>query len=551
MALIPIENGTDISGLTVSADDLIPGTTYYAFVRSDCDGDGYSTWAATSFYIGYCLVTSTSTINGISNFTTTNGLTNISNATGPGTYNDYTAQSVSMYESGTVNFSITSANGTTGMGVWVDWNNDLDFGDDGEHVYNSGEYLDMTTGSITVPIGTAIGSYRMRVVANWLSTNPTPCGDLGNQAYGEAEDYTFIVSELPDCVPPSNFTATVTSLTTATLNWTVISPSSDGYEYVITSTPDEPTESGTVTMETSAELTDLTFGTVYAYVRANCGDDGYSLWTGPIAVTVFEGDEPCTAIAEPCTAIALEVMGECVFETFDNTGASTSDNPNIPAPECAFYQGSDMWFTITVPANGIVMIDGMPGSLTDCGMAVYSGTSCEGQLTLIDCDDDSSDNGAMPYIEINDPNLGDSTLYIRFWEYGGKVSGTFGICVTSPCSAPSNILVVTSDDVATASWSSAGDDVTYTWEVRTSGDAGSGPDGLVHTGTTDATTIDITGLEYLTPYNFYVSTNCSEDVSSPYLGALEAFVLIEEGCMDTERKVVWIQKPVTTILMLW
>jgi hypothetical protein len=43
------------------------------------------------------------------------------------------------------------------------------------------------------------GNYRMRIVGNWLSTSPTPCGDLGSAGYGEAEDYTFTVIPLSNC----------------------------------------------------------------------------------------------------------------------------------------------------------------------------------------------------------------------------------------------------------------------------------------------------------------------------------------------------------------
>ncbi len=59
-------------------------------------------------------------------------------------------------------------------------------------------------------------------------------------------------------------------------------------------------------------------------------------------------------------------------------------------------------------------------------MEIYSGT-CSG-LTAIECDDDDSDNGAMPKIDKFGLTPG-STIYIRFWEYGGDAEGTFGICV--------------------------------------------------------------------------------------------------------------------------
>lgn len=148
----------------------------------------------------YCEVTSTSTEFGIDDFSTTGGVDNISNlGTGPGGYTDYSSQYVSQYPGDSIDFSIQGFESglTYGFGIWVDWNGNGSFDDAGEHVYNSGTYLNAATGTITVPPGTPPGDYRMRVVAHWLATSPTPCGNLGHVGtemdYGEAEDYTFVV----------------------------------------------------------------------------------------------------------------------------------------------------------------------------------------------------------------------------------------------------------------------------------------------------------------------------------------------------------------------
>src|SRR5690606_9193328 len=212
-----------ITDTSVTLTDLTAETHYQFYVRQDCGDDDTSIWTGPfPFFTGYCAVTSTSTTYGIGNFVTTGGITNISNATGPGSYNNYTSQSVSQFEGGApVNFTITSANGgTCGMGIWIDWNNDMDFTDDGEQVYNSQGYINPGSGSITIPAGTPVGNYRMRVVANWLSGTATPCGGLGNAPYGEAEDYTFTVIEQPTCMPPSALTHTQLTMTSAELSWT-------------------------------------------------------------------------------------------------------------------------------------------------------------------------------------------------------------------------------------------------------------------------------------------------------------------------------------------
>jgi hypothetical protein len=145
---------------------------------------------------------------------------------------------------------------------------------------------------------------------------------------------------------------------------------------------------------------------------------------------------------DPCNAITLPVNTNCNFATFSNAGANTS--VGAPIPGCANYLGGDVWFSVTVPANGSLTFDSNTGVITDGGMAIYSGT-CNA-LSLIECDDDDSPNGLMPFISQTGLTPG-ATIWIRMWEYGNDNNGTFNICVydqspsppacTTPiCSAP-------------------------------------------------------------------------------------------------------------------
>lgn len=140
---------------------------------------------------------------------------------------------------------------------------------------------------------------------------------------------------------------------------------------------------------------------------------------------------------EPTGATPITPAAACSYTTFTNVGSSTSTCGTIPAPGCASFSGEDVWFSVVVPATGAFIIDSQTGSMTDGGMAVYAGTAC-GAMTLINCDDDGSANGAMPTIAVSGQTPG-STMYIRFWEYAGG-SGTFGLCVTTytPPAAPAN-----------------------------------------------------------------------------------------------------------------
>jgi gliding motility-associated-like protein len=136
---------------------------------------------------------------------------------------------------------------------------------------------------------------------------------------------------------------------------------------------------------------------------------------------------------DPCAAVTLVASATCTYQTF--TTVSATNSTGFPAPGCANYLGGDVWFQVTVPASGSLIIDTQTGGITDGGMAIYSG-DCN-TMTLIECDDDDSPNGNMSMITRTGLTPG-STIFIRVWEYGNDAPGTFGICVTFPPPPPAN-----------------------------------------------------------------------------------------------------------------
>ncbi len=148
---------------------------------------------------------------------------------------------------------------------------------------------------------------------------------------------------------------------------------------------------------------------------------------------------------EPCNAIQLTVATVCSYVQYSNAGATGSGSPTPPAPGCASYSGGDVWFKVTVPANGIINFDTESGVVSDGGMAIYSGTC--GSLTLIECDDDDG-AGKMPKINRTGLTPG-STVWIRFWESGNNNNGTFGICLTTapPNDDPCNAVALTVNSI--------------------------------------------------------------------------------------------------------
>lgn len=113
---------------------------------------------------------------------------------------DYTGQSTVVTPGVAVPMTVVSGN-WTGCAVWVDLNNNAAF-EDSENLFYSyvgGDPSYTYSFSITLPIGTPAGSYRMRVVAPWgsdgfLDTNVNGYGPCGSYQYGNFDDFTLIVS---------------------------------------------------------------------------------------------------------------------------------------------------------------------------------------------------------------------------------------------------------------------------------------------------------------------------------------------------------------------
>ncbi len=164
-------------------------------------------------------------------------------------------------------------------------------------------------------------------------------------------------------------------------------------------------------------------------------------------------------------AIELSVGTSCSYATYTTEGATASGE--LPAPTCGGYQGSDVWFWFTVPATGAVTINSNTGVITDGAMNAYSGTC--GTLANIECNDDGSENGAMPMLELTGLTPSE-VIYIRFWEYGGNNNGTFDICAFDPtplvapaCTTPVSPLDAVTDVAVDGNltWNTAADATGY------------------------------------------------------------------------------------------
>ena len=108
-------------------------------------------------------------------------------------YTDFTSKTVEMSSGETSTITLTPGfSGKTYSEywkIWIDFNNDGDFEDSNEEVFDAGTTSTAeVNGSITVPSDVE-GSFRMRVTMKY-KTEPTSCETF---SYGEVEDYTVTI----------------------------------------------------------------------------------------------------------------------------------------------------------------------------------------------------------------------------------------------------------------------------------------------------------------------------------------------------------------------
>jgi len=109
---------------------------------------------------------------------------------------DYTSYSTTIAPGASKEITVSIGNDWIGdlVYVWVDWNKDNEFetGTSNEQFILteiSGYSMMTFIGSVVVPAGQAVSSYRMRIRLSYINP-PEPCG---NEIYGEIEDYTVKV----------------------------------------------------------------------------------------------------------------------------------------------------------------------------------------------------------------------------------------------------------------------------------------------------------------------------------------------------------------------
>jgi subtilisin-like proprotein convertase family protein len=169
---------------TVSLSGNCACSTYPSFYAASADfGEITSVTVGTMTNSSNCATVAPgagSVLNQYSNFTTTGGATGIPNQ----------SISFSLEQIGCIDPALDNI-----FQIYVDWNQDGDFLDAGERVFNQATPVigsNTVSGTFTVPATATAGSTRMRIV-NVETTDNTINYAHNNYTWGETEDYCFEV----------------------------------------------------------------------------------------------------------------------------------------------------------------------------------------------------------------------------------------------------------------------------------------------------------------------------------------------------------------------
>jgi len=228
----------------------------------------------------------------INHFYTTGATTNITNMNSgcsSGGYILYLPATHTLAAAAGTTFGVnvqTSGFYNQGFTIWIDWNDDGDFMDPGEQVWNSGTTgTQLFTGTITIPPTILPGNLRMRVMGGYDCVPSNPCATcfaLGDP-YGETEDYTITITGTPpSCLHPTNIIASNITIGTATLDWTENNTATE-WEVEYGQTGFSQGNGTSILVNTKPyTLSGLNDTTQYDfYVRSICTQGDTSYWSAP------------------------------------------------------------------------------------------------------------------------------------------------------------------------------------------------------------------------------------------------------------------------------
>ena len=297
----------------------------------------------------------------------------------------------------------------------------------------------------------------------------------------------LLVSEIPSCMHPVDLHVTGTTETSVSLGWTEMG---NAISWVVAYVPhggDLENATEVSVTDNPCTITGLTAGTVYDfYVKSGCDSE----WEGPYSAAAGQYN---------LGTQGSDTLTTCAAVIYDDGGYynSYSSNCNYNLVIYPATEGSGLAINGLMDSYTSIYLD-YTGILT-----IYGGVGTSGAVL----------GSFQGYQQVNVEYGGPVTLHFESGQYSGSNFPAPGFelhvnCIT--CFPPANLAA---SDIgmtsATISWSGSSD--SYTIEY---GEAGFTP-GEGTTATVFSTTYNITDLEAGNDYTVYVTSTCTDGVSSP------------------------------------
>jgi subtilisin family serine protease/chitodextrinase len=209
--------------------------------------------------------------------------TNSSNAAG---YSDFTGQTVNLTAGASVDITLTP--GFSGSSydeywkIWIDYNKDGDFSDNGELVFDAGSMSSSAVSGTMNVASDASGTTRMRITMKYNGA-PSPCESF---SYGEVEDYTVSfgdpVNDTEAPTAPTSLASSNVTESSVDLSWNASTDNVGVDHYTVFQ---DGSSIGT-TANTSYSVTGLSASTTYTFtVKAEDAAGNVSAASNAIDVT--------------------------------------------------------------------------------------------------------------------------------------------------------------------------------------------------------------------------------------------------------------------------
>lgn len=243
-----------------------------------------------------------------------------------------------------------------------------------------------------------------------------------------AGPFTFNTTMLPDCAtnPTPADGATNIPVGDVEFAWTAPTTSDPAvsYDLYYGLEPDDVTNFIANYTGTSADITLTGFSTTFYWKLVSKNAGGSNTTCAVWSFTTVPPPPP--PVNDDCAAATgLTAGGVFATNAVMGTNVGATASTGSPEPECGGFDGGDVWYSVVIPASGSITVETnrvTGDDIGDTGMALYSGACAS--LTLISCDDDSSDDGNFSKLSLTGRTPGE-VIYARVWEYNNDTEGTF------------------------------------------------------------------------------------------------------------------------------